>query len=73
MPYNSILGYIFLSLGLSIMVYLQYTKNKPDKTIKTLKIEMFLNLLGLVFSLIALSNFILSIIKYIRLFSFHIR
>ena len=73
MPYNSILGYIFLSLSLSIMVYLQYNRNKPDKTIKTLKAEISLTLLGLIFSLIALSNFILSIIKYIRLFSFHIR
>ena len=73
MPYNTILGYIFLSLSLSIMVYLQYTRNKPNKTIKILKTEMMLVLLGLIFSLIALSNFILSIIKYIRLFSFHIR
>lgn len=31
MPYHSILGYIFLSLSLSIMLYLQYTKNKHQK------------------------------------------
>ena len=62
MPYNSILGYIFLSLGLSIMVYLQYTRNKPNKTIEILKIEMMLALLGLIFSLTALLNFIVSLI-----------
>ena len=62
MPYHSILGYIFLSLGLSIMVYLQYTRNKPDKTIKILKIEMFLSLLGLIFSLLALLNFVIALI-----------
>ena len=62
MPYNSILGYIFLSLSLFIMVYLQYTKNKPNKTIEILKIEMMLALLGLIFSLTALLNFIISLI-----------
>ena len=62
MPYNSILGYIFLSLSISIMLYLQYTRNKPDKTIKTLKAEISLVLLGLTFSLAALLNFIVSLI-----------
>ena len=62
MPYNLILGYIFLSLGLSIMVYLQYTRNKPNKTIKILKTEMMLALLGLIFSLTASLNFIVSLI-----------
>ena len=62
MPYNSILGYIFLSLSLSIMVYLQYTKNKPNKTIKILKTEMMLVLLGLIFSLTALLNFVIALI-----------
>ena len=62
MPYNTILGYTLLSLGLFIMLYLQYTRNKPDKTIKTLKIEMFLSLLGLIFSLLALLNFVIALI-----------
>ena len=62
MPYNSILGYIFLSLSLFIMLYLQYTKNKPNKTIEILKIEMMLALLGLIFSLTALLNFVISLI-----------
>lgn len=62
MPYHSILGYILLSLGLFIMLYLQYTRNKPDKTIKILKTEMFLSLLGLIFSLLALLNFVIALI-----------
>ena len=62
MPYNSILGYIFLSLGLSIMMYLQYTRNKPNKTTKTLKTEVMLALLGLIFSLTALLNFVIALI-----------
>ena len=62
MLYNSILGYIFLSLGLSIMVYLQYTRNKPNKTIGILKTEVKLTLLGLIFSLTALLNFVIALI-----------
>ena len=62
MPYNSILGYIFLSLSLFIMLYLQYTRNKPNKTIGILKIEIMLALLGLIFSLVALLNFVISLI-----------
>ena len=62
MPYNTILGYIFLSLGLSIMVYLQYTRNKPNKTIGILETEIMLTLLGLIFSLTALLNFVIALI-----------
>ena len=63
MPYHSILGYIFLSLGLSIMLYLQYSRNKENKTVKTLEREMMLALSGLLFSLVALLNFIISFIN----------
>ena len=63
MPYHLILGYILLSLSLSIMLYLQYSRNKENKTTSVLKKEIMLSLLGLIFSLAASINFIISFIN----------
>ena len=65
MPYNLILGYIFLSLSLFIMLYLQYTRNKKNKTTSVLKKEIMLSLLGLIFSLTASLNFVIALITNI--------
>lgn len=67
MPYHLILGYILLSLSLFIMLYLQYTKNKKDKSITTIKKEVAIALLGLIFSLAALLNFVINLINTTKL------
>ena len=67
MFYHSILGYIFLSLALSIILYLQYTGNKKDKSITTIKKEIAIALLGLIFSLAASLNFVIYLINTTKL------
>lgn len=67
MPYHLILGYILLSLSLFIMLYLQYTRNKKDKSITTIKKEVAIALLGLIFSLAALLNFVIILINTTKL------
>ena len=67
MPYHLILGYILLSLSLFIMLYLQYTRNKKDKSITTIKKEAAIALLGLIFSLAALLNFVINLINTTKL------
>lgn len=67
MPYHLILGYILLSLSLFIMLYLQYTRNKKDKSITTIKKEVAIALLGLIFSLAALLNFVINLINTTKL------
>ena len=63
MSYHLILGYILLSLSLFIMLYLQYTRNKKDKSTVTLKREVAIALLGVIFSSAALLNFVINLIK----------
>ena len=67
MPYHLILGYILLSLSLFIMLYLQYTRNKKDKSITTIKKEVAIALLGLIFSLAASLNFVIILINTTKL------
>ena len=67
MPYHLILGYILLSLSLFIMLYLQYTRNKKDKSITTIKKVVAIALLGLIFSLAALLNFVINLINTTKL------
>ena len=74
MPYHLILGYIFLSLALSIMLYLQYSRNKENKTTSVLKKRNNVKFIRLNIFFNSFNKFYNILYKYeIRLFSFHIR